>query len=266
MHTVWKPRLSKHKPRWLVVDANWDSNTLRQWIKHGKEAKAQIAFEPVSVAKAQRLFTTAISDEFELGTLPNHGVSLATPNTAELRSMHTAAQEAGFFDRDDWWQIIDALRLPNFGSTDKFVSMADGLLVLRGIPQQSVKLLPFIPTVLTKLGEEGVLITQVLKPGDDRLTSREHSQYILSRADIDHPTIGGVYMRLFRPAEVIPENDVVSVNGVGDTFLGIIIAGLTRENPKTLVELIEIAQQGSVMTLKSKEAVSPDIGRLKDLL
>ncbi|KAL8755921.1 MAG: hypothetical protein Q9184_004657 [Pyrenodesmia sp. 2 TL-2023] len=266
MHTVWKPHLNRHMPKWLVVDANWDFCTLKEWFKYGREAKVRIAFEPVSVAKARRLFTPAVSDDFELGILPDHGLSLATPNSAELESMHTAAHEAGFFDRDDWWQIIDALGLPSFGSTDKFMSMTDRQIVALGIPQQSVKLLPFIPTVLTKLGEGGVLMTQVMKPGDDRLTSRKHSQYLLSRADIDHPTIGGVYMRLFRPAEIVPEEDVVSVNGAGDTFLGIVIAGLTKENPKSLIELIDIAQQGSVMTLKSKEAVSPEIGKLKGLL
>ncbi|KAL8908429.1 MAG: hypothetical protein Q9207_000848 [Kuettlingeria erythrocarpa] len=266
METVWKPRLSRQKPKWLVVDANWDSGTLKQWIRLGKEARAQVAFEPVSVAKARRLFTTTAIDDVELGILPDRGISLATPNDMELWSMHAAAQEAGFFDRDDWWQATDALGLPSSGSTDKLVSMTDRMLVVRGIPQQSIKLLPFIPTILTKLGQEGVLMTQVLRPGDSRLTSRSHSQYILSRADIDHPTIGGVYMRLFRPVAEVPEKDVVSVNGAGDSFLGIIIAGLAKENPKALVDLIDIAQQGSVMTLKSKEAVSPEIGKLKVLL
>lgn len=266
METVWKPHLSRQKPKWLVVDANWDSDTLKQWIKLGKEARAQVAFEPVSVAKARRLFTSAARDDVQLDILPDHRVSLATPNSLELESMHAAAQEAGFFDRDDWWQAIDALGLPSSGSTDKLAYMTDRDLVVRGIPQQSIKLLPFIPTILTKLGEGGVLMTQVLRPGDSLLTSRTHSQYILSRADIDHPTIGGVYMRLFRPVAIVPEDDVVSVNGVGDSFLGIIIAGLAKEKPKAIVDLIDIAQQGSVMTLKSKEAVSPEIGKLKVLL
>lgn len=264
--TVWKTCLDSQKPKWLVVDANWNTTTLQKWIKYAKAAKSQIAFEPVSVAKAQRLFASAADAEFELGVVPNHLVSLATPNSLELGSMHTAAQELGFFGRDDWWQAIDALGLSSSGSTDKLEYVTDRTSVVMGLPQQSIKLLPFIPTILTKMGKAGVLMTQMLRPGDGRLTSAAHSKYILSRADISHPTIGGVYMRLFRPPELVPEEDVVSVNGVGDTFLGIVISGLAREDPKSLIDLIDIAQQGSIMTLKSKEAVSPEIRELKNLL
>jgi len=37
---------------------------------------------------------------------------------------------------------------------------------------------------------------------------------------------GGVYMRLFPPVEVV--EDIVSVNGVGDTFLGVLVVGLAK--------------------------------------
>ena len=70
-----------------------------------------------------------------------------------------------------------------------------------------------------------------------------------------------MYMRLFPAVEQVPPEDVVSVNGVGDTFLGVLIAGLAKDVP--LDEgLINIAQRGAVMTLKSKEAVAP---RVEDL-
>ncbi|KAL9021472.1 MAG: hypothetical protein Q9185_001369 [Variospora sp. 1 TL-2023] len=260
---VWKHYLDRHRPNWLVVDANWDSDTLNNWIVHGKAVNARIAFEPVSVAKSQRLFT---SGPGQLGVLPSHMVSLATPNSLELASMHAASREAGCFERDDWWQVIDALGLSSSGSRETLVSITNASLVDEGIPQQSVQLLPFIPTILTKLGEKGVLMTQVLRPGDDRLTSSEHARYILAHADISHQTIGGVYMRLFPPTEQIAAHDVVSVNGVGDTFLGVIVAGLAKNNPKTLIDLIHVAQRGSVMTLRSKEAVNPEISILQKLL
>ncbi|KAL8651724.1 MAG: hypothetical protein Q9210_003090 [Variospora velana] len=266
LDAVWKPYLDRHRPKWLVVDANWDSGTLNNWIMHGKAVNARVAFEPVSVAKSQRLFTPGPGDSFEPGVLPSHMVSLATPNRLELASMHAASRDAGCFERDDWWQVIDALGLSSSGSRDKLVSITNASLVDEGIPQQSIQLLPFIPTILTKLGEKGVLMTQVLRPGDDRLTSSEHARYILAHADISHHTIGGVYMRLFPPAEQIAAHDVVSVNGVGDTFLGVIIAGLAKNNPKTLIDLIHVAQRGSVMTLRSKEAVNPEISILQKLL
>ena len=73
-------------------------------------------------------------------------------------------------------------------------------------------------------------------------------------------------MRLFPPAEVVAEDDVVSVNGVGDTFLGIILAGLAKNESRDWPHLIDVAQRGSVMTLKSSQSVSPDISSLSSLL
>jgi pseudouridine-5'-phosphate glycosidase/pseudouridine kinase len=66
-------------------------------------------------------------------------------------------------------------------------------------------------------------------------------------------------MRRFPAVEVV--KDVVSVNGVGDTFLGVLVAGLAR-GLKLDENLINIAQRGAVMTLRSKEAVSPHLGKL----
>ncbi|KAL8836234.1 MAG: hypothetical protein Q9170_003011 [Blastenia crenularia] len=264
--TIWTPSLDRQRPKWLVVDANWDSDTLQRWLVQGRRANLKIAFEPVSVAKSQRLFASASNLDFELGVLPDHAISLASPNSLELASMHTAARDAGLFERDDWWQVIDAMGLPSSGSRDRLASMTSAALVDEGVAQQSIQLLPFIPTVLAKLGNRGVLMAQVLVPGDDRLTSSAHSRYILSRANVDHRTIGGVYLRLFPPAENVPTSDIVSVNGVGDTFLGVVIAGLAKDTPKSLVDLIHLAQQGSVMTLRSKESVSPEIKELRRLL
>jgi len=59
--------------------------------------------------------------------------------------------------------------------------------------------------------------------------------------------------------EVVKEEEVVSVNGVGDTFLGVLVAGLAQEVPLG-EDLINIAQRASGLTLRSKEAVSPELG------
>jgi len=126
--------------------------------------------------------------------------------------------------------------------------------------------LPSIPCILTTMGEHGVLMTQLLRPGDDRLTSPDSAPYILSRSTDGNEVVGGVYMRLFPPVEQVKQNDIVSVNGVGDTFLGVLIAGLAREKPRDIANLIDVAQRGSVLTLRSSEAVSPQLSILKNLL
>ena len=94
---------------------------------------------------------------------------------------------------------------------------------------------------------------------------------MLTPAALDSTNVGGVYMRYFPAAETIPEDQVVSVNGAGDTFLGVVVAGLAMDGGKgnlsnNLEDLISIAQKASICSLKSKAAVSPEIETLKPLL
>lgn len=264
--SLWKPHIETCKPKWLVVDANWHSTTLRKWLDAAKASGAKVAYEPVSTAKSRRAFPAKMQSNASLAAVPNHLINLATPNALELSSMHDAASEAGLFDREDWWRAIDSIGLSSAGSRDKLVSVTNNSLVDQGAPQQSIRLLPFIPCILTTMGSNGVLMTQMLRPGDDRLTSPDAAPYILSRSTDGNNVVGGVYMRLFPPVEVVSSEKIVSVNGVGDTFLGVLIAGLTKEKPKNIVDLIDIAQRGSVMTLKSKESVSPEISTLQSSL
>jgi len=261
--TSWKPHVETCKPKWFVVDSNWDGNTLRKWLDTAKNLGAKVAYEPVSAAKSRRLFSKSHKG---LPVVPDHDVSLATPNALELTSMHEAAHNIGVFEREDWWRVIDAIGLSSSRSRDKLVHLTNNALVDNGIPQQSIRLLPFIPCILTTLGEQGVLITQMLRPGDARLTSPDSAQYILSRSTNGDEVVGGVYMRLFPPVERVNQTDIVSVNGVGDTFLGVLIAGLAKEKPKEIADLINVAQKGSILTLKSQEAVSPQISTLQALL
>ena len=263
---LWKPHFETCKPKWLVVDANWHSKTLRKWLDAAKASGAKVAYEPVSAAKSRRVFPAKFQSNASLAAVPNHLIDLATPNALELSSMHDAASDAGLFDREDWWRAIDSIGLSSAGSREKLVSLTNNLLVDQGAPQQSLRLLPFIPCILTTMGSKGVLMTQMLRPGDDRLTLPDAAPYILSRSTDGNNVVGGVYMRLFPPVETVSSDEIVSVNGVGDTFLGVLIAGLTKEKPRNIVDLVDIAQIGSVMTLKSKQAVSSEISTLQNSL
>ena len=143
-------------------------------------------------------------------------------------------------------------------------------MVDAGIPQQSIQLLPFIPCILTKLGAAGVLLTQLLPAGDARLSSGESAPFILSRCTNgteDSLGVGGIYMRLFPAVEKVDESEVVSVNGVGDTFLGALIAAAEKKGKDARVEdLVDLAQRAAVLTLKSRESVSPQLTSLRPLL
>ena len=263
---LWQPQIDSCKPTWLVVDANWDPVTLRKWLRAAKNAGSLTAYEPVSVAKSQRIFLQLTRDHDPVKAFPNNLVNLAKPNALELASMYEAANSAGLFEREDWWDVINNIGISSLGAREKLVYSISSLLVDQGVPQQILRLLPFIPCLLTTLGDQGVLLTQLLRPDDDHLTSPESAPYILSRSTDGNGPVGGVYMRLFPPPEIIYPAEIVSVNGVGDTFLGVLIAGLAKQKPKDITQLIEVAQKGSVMTLKSQESVSEQIATLKSAI
>ncbi|KAK5124096.1 hypothetical protein LTR08_006033 [Meristemomyces frigidus] len=269
--TSWLPDLRAANPSHVVLDANWPPAALARWLAAAHEADAppHITFEPVSNAKSTSLFHLP-PHIHTLATFPHPTVHLATPNSSELAALAAAARATGAFDRADWWAVLDALGIPSTGARAALASITSPALVDAGVPQQSLQLLPFIPAILTKLGARGVLLTQLLPAGDPRLTSPCDAPYILCRCRNGTEAglgVGGVYMRLFPAVEKVPAADVVSVNGVGDTFAGAIVAGLAKRGSGARVEeLVDVAQRAAVMTLRSAESVCPRLGALRGLL
>lgn len=270
LETLWIPQLRHAKPTHLAIDGNWPSPQLARWLTAARDANSYVVFEPVSNAKCTRPFH--LPKPHTLSTFPKPSIDLTTPNRYELAAMHSAARECGFFERSDWWEVIDALGIPSTGARSQMTIATSKELVDQGVPQQSVQLLPFFPAICTKLGSDGVLVTQILPANDPRLTDGDCAPFILSRCGNGTEEglgIGGVYMRLFPAYETVPESEVVSVNGVGDTFVGTLVAGLAkipqRKNLRWLEDYVDIAQRAATMTLRSKESVNPDLGLLRML-
>ncbi|RYP74588.1 hypothetical protein DL771_002854 [Monosporascus sp. 5C6A] len=255
--TYWNSAVAASKPKWLVVDGNWAARDIRTWVQAGKRNQARVAFEPVSVEKSARLFCSPKGLE-SLGVFPNASVDLATPNQYELAAMHAAAQQNEYLDDPRWWGVIDSFAMR--GARDRFVRLTSAGMTDAGIPQQAVQLLPYVPTIITKLGSRGALLTAILEKDDPRLRDHAAEPFILARSfNDDASRVGGVYMRLYPSAESV--ENIVSVNGVGDTFLGVLIAGLAQGG--RVENLIDVAQKGAVLTLRSRESVSDDLGALE---
>ncbi|KAI0966768.1 Indigoidine synthase A like protein-domain-containing protein [Xylaria arbuscula] len=251
----WATTIRSSKPKWLVVDANWKEHDIRSWMQAGKKNDAKVAFEPVSKEKSARLFCAGRGLE-SLGVFPHVTVDLTTPNQYELAAMHAAAQNNEYFEDPRWWSIIDAFSIR--GARDRFVKLTSARMTDAGIPQQAIQLLPFIPTIIAKLGSEGALLVTILGKDDPRLYDAAHEPFILSRCISDHADVGGVYMRMFPAVELV--TDVASVNGIGDTFMGTLVAGLAQGG--TIHNLVNVAQKAAVLTLRSPESVSekrPDL-------
>ncbi|PQE18730.1 hypothetical protein CJF30_00009734 [Rutstroemia sp. NJR-2017a BBW] len=246
--------------KWLIIDANWHPNVIQSFITTARRVSpsTMIAFEPVSTVKSTSLFQRTHPPPL----FPNNTVDLAAPNQHELIAMHDYASTKGLFEPSEFFRIIDSFGIPSTGARDRFVALTSAALTNEGIPFRTIQLLPYIPTILTKLGKDGVLLTTILKPDDPRLTDPTHAPYILSRATNGSEVVGGVYMRLFPAVEKVEEKDVVSVNGVGDTFFGVLVAGLAK-GVELGEELVEVAQRAAVITLKSREAVGEGVKELR---
>ncbi|KAM0225696.1 hypothetical protein ACHAPA_006252 [Fusarium lateritium] len=255
----WKSAVRGTKPKWLVVDGNWSEKDIRAWLKAGQDQDCKIAFEPVSTAKSMNLFCPQKGHP-KLRVFPKPTVDIASPNSYELAAMYSAARENGYLESPEWFDIIDSFGMR--GARDRFVRMTSAELTDAGVPVQSVQLLPYIPTIVTKLGPQGVLLTTILGKDDPRLRDPDSEECIVARSTNDHPSVGGLYMRLFSAAEKV--QNIVSVNGVGDTFFGVLISGLAQGGK--VENLIDVAQAGSCLTLKSHESVSPDLHRLEKVL
>jgi pseudouridine-5'-phosphate glycosidase/pseudouridine kinase len=254
-------KISASPPKLLVLDANFDSDTLHEYLIIGRSSPTTTTiFEPVSTAKALRIFPSK-PDHNTSHPFPHLIADIITPNELELTALHNHAYSLGLFDHPIWFATIDALGIPPSGLRVPLAITTTPAIVDAGIPQQAIKLLPFFPTILTKLGPQGVLLTRILKADDPVLTSADESQYVLSRCKTGDHKIGGLYVRLFPTDKILRDEEVVSVNGIGDTFLGALAAGLVQG--RRIQDVIPFAQKAATLSLRSKESVSPELKSLK---
>ena len=281
----WKPHIEYCRPSWLLVDANWSSETIRAWANVGLEAGARIALEPVSSEKSTRLFYKTRQEDskglvgfrsaFTASSrkwLPNQLADLVAPNETELKAMSRCLRIA-----DTSPSILPSLDDDELMTHIQKHAGASILHPDRDILLGSLRLLSRFPCIVTKLGAKGVLLTESLRAEDIRLQDPDEAKYVFFRqtpteTNDNKPLIlpkcksqsslsqlDGVYVRAFPAAAQISSDEIVSVNGVGDTFLGVLVAALSKAPNCPISELIDVAQQASLLTLKSRNSVSPAV-------
>jgi pseudouridine-5'-phosphate glycosidase/pseudouridine kinase len=107
-------------------------------------------------------------------------------------------------------------------------------------------------------------MVKLLEANAPELHDDTERQYVLARNMTGDEKIGGLYVRLFPPERILAPEEVVSVNGIGDTFCGALAMGLARAIK--VQNVIEFAQRAASLSLKSKHSVSPDLVSLKSAL
>ena len=243
-------------PRVFVADANWSSSALHTWLQTARHPSTTTIFEPVSTAKSLRIFPPSLTTP---STYPQPLADIITPNTHELTALHNFAMQTSLFDSPAWFAIIDALGIPPTGLRVPLTYTTNADIVDQGIPQQAIKLLPFFPTILTKLGPGGVLMVKLLAADAPELYAEEERQFVLARnANGDsNAGVGGLYVRLFPVERVLRPEEIVSVNGIGDTFCGALAVGIAKG--KRVQDVVGWAQKAAALSLRSRESVSVEL-------
>jgi pseudouridine-5'-phosphate glycosidase/pseudouridine kinase len=287
---LWKPQLERSKPRWVVVDGNWNPETLREWTAAARTIGAKVAYEPVSVEKSTRLLHEDWKSHLggllstHVGTAQNGAfsrskiVDMATPNTYEVAAMSAALRSL-----DAWLMFQESMPKEDLERFVKSQFEHTFSLDVLAAALASVRLVSRIPCILTKLGAEGVLLTEALSASDSRLSDPNLDKHVLCRKassikggssfnapfllpeveesnTLEH--VAGVYMRHYQIPNEIPREAIVSVNGVGDTFLGVLVAGLAQGTFSSIEDGIDYAQRAAALTLQSKDSVSPQVRSL----
>jgi pseudouridine-5'-phosphate glycosidase/pseudouridine kinase len=252
---------SSTRPSVFVADANWSSSALHTWLQAARHPSTTTIFEPVSTAKALRIFPPSTTASTTLNVHPTPLVDIITPNTYELTALHDFAYKASYFEHPAWFSVIDPIGIPSSGLRVPLAMATTSDIVDQGIPQQAIKLLPFFPTILTKLGPQGVLMVKLLKADAPELHDDAERQYVLARNASGNKDVGGLYVRLFPPERVLTPEEIVSVNGIGDTFCGALAVGLVRG--VKVQSVVDFAQRAAGLSLRSRESVSTELGGLR---
>ncbi|PRT55243.1 hypothetical protein B9G98_02863 [Wickerhamiella sorbophila] len=221
-------------------------------------------FEPTSVPKSARIA------DHNLKVFPNPSINMATPNTMELMSMFEEFSFKDRFDLDHWFPIIDAIPMSDPVTQfkiDRFLNTNPHLesIVESGLLQAAVHILPYIPNLFVKLGKDGVLTFQLIEYLKDRTgdTADGRGLYILSKKK---PF--GLLMQYYPVPEVVPASSVQSVNGIGDTFCGVLAAQLSqtqmwlRDDGPSKANAITKAQRAAALSLQTFAPVSTEVSQL----
>ncbi|RPB05311.1 hypothetical protein L873DRAFT_1663805 [Choiromyces venosus 120613-1] len=256
MGALAKGEMMKKGVKVVCVDGNLSKEGLAEVVKAAAELDIPLTFEPTSPSKSTRILSPTLLIYPSPST-----ISLTTPNTDEITTMFTHAREIGMFEREDWWRIIDNISIDSmFLNISQLSTRLNTDLFEGGIIQSAVHLSPYFSRIMVKLGADGIVLVQLLPPGTSTTSAALPPGAIVSQGT---GAVAGVMVRHF-PAEMISKEDIVSVNGVGDTFLGVVLAGLVKMGMDGVhvEEVIDKAQKAAGLTLRSPESVS---GRVKEV-
>ncbi|EPY53495.1 carbohydrate kinase [Schizosaccharomyces cryophilus OY26] len=220
---------------YICFDGNISSSLMHDITLHKKDFQ-KIVFEPTSGPKSIKII-----DVFR-----NSSVDYLTPNLFELDILFEAVKEQGLCDTETWWAAINS-----YGITSSYYTQIERLskvagfkeLTEKGILQKCLHILPFAKNIIIKLGSNGALL----------VSSDEVEGVSLNSSSLCTP--GKVLIKHYPVPNLI--KDPINANGTGDTFVGVLIALLSRN--KGMDNAINNAQKAASMSLQSNLSVNEEI-------
>lgn len=268
-------QIDRSSPQSVILDCNITPTVATKVLEHLRGEDVNVIIEPTSFAKATRI------GEIPGHVFPSNIIDLITPTVAELDAIYTSFSAKGKFDDlDNWFPLVDSLgittqfreRLTLLASRPQY-NILSGLLN-QGVLQQAFQILPYIPNILVKLGDKGVVLVSLSTSISDYnsipTTSAYTPQFILTSKSQTHGQLG-IAIKYFPIPKENENLDIVNVSGAGDALVGYLAATLLS-GPNWLLPTIESAEQewyqwesiykaqlASGHVLKSETSTAPSI-------
>ncbi|KAG0006460.1 hypothetical protein BGZ65_007739, partial [Modicella reniformis] len=224
---IMKEAINKHRPRTVCFDGNLSAESMQAILEICNDQNVQTFFEPTSVAKCDRPLHESMLDVLLDGAL-----DFASPNEYELQKMALSARRlisnqkdhvhlSGLSDRP----VTNAIHDP-----DDVEIKADDNSAYNGLLLDAFSVSQFIPTLFIKLGPKGVLVFQRTSHRLKKSSKHETS----SSLDLeDWRQAGAIRWQWFSAHKV---DNIKSVSGAGDSFVGSVVASLHNFGSMSLSE------------------------------
>lgn len=268
---LWRKAIDKVQPRIIVLDTTFSHYTIKTISRIAQEKHICIVVEPTSSPRAETLPTSALFHPLKDDTRATR-LDMLTPNVQELKA------------------IINGIEKNKLVASSSHRANSDvtSLLLDTGLSEneqeivsKALAVLLFVPVIITTLGDNGCIL--LLRIDAEITASNEQIRATPGFISLPGQEYSAI-IRHYGPVAHLNAEDIVSVNGTGDSLVGAILVELARilEDKKhssldrlpSLAEIVplngwdSIVNQGqwaAIATLLDSSAVGPGLKNLQEL-